>query len=160
MSHPVDDHLELAERAIAAMQAAALAARIAHARAELLRHMRTTARKMVGQPVDIAAAKVCGEWMKAWSLDAGAYPALAADISGFAAAFCVDAASSTPATQAAIAAALERLEAGFVATGTTLSDQMAFRSECAHGWWESVVPKPGSATNEPFWLRGCAPHCR
>ncbi|MBL8833686.1 MAG: hypothetical protein JNL71_14945 [Rhodospirillales bacterium] len=160
MPHPVDDHLQLAERAIAAMRATALAARIAHARAELLRHMRTTARKMVGQPVEVAAAKVCGEWMKAWSLDAGAYPALADDIRGFAAAFCVDAAVSTPATQAAIADALGRLEAGFAATGTTLADQMAFRSECAHGWWAAVVPKPGSAEEGPFWTRGCAPHCR
>ena len=160
MAHPVDAHLELAERAIAAMQAAALAARTAHARAELLRHMRTTARKMMDQPVDAAAAKVCGEWMKAWSLDAGAYPALAEDIRRFAAAFCVDAAGSTPSTQAEIAASLARLEAGFVATGTTLSDQMAFRSECAHGWWELVVPKPAGGAGEAFWMRGCPPHCR
>ncbi len=160
MAHPVDAHLELAERAIAAMQAAALAARTAHARAELLRHMRTTARKMAGQSVDAAAAKVCGEWMKAWSLDAGAYPALAEDIRRFAAAFCIDAADTTAATQAEIAASLTRLEAGFVATGTTLSDQMAFRSECAHGWWELVVPKPASSAGEAFWRRGCPPHCR
>ncbi len=160
MPHPVDEHLELAERAISAMQATALAARIAHARAELLRHMRTTARKMIGQPVEVAAAKVCGEWMKAWGLDVGAYPALADDIRGFAAAFCSDAAGSTPATQAAIAVALGKLESGFVATGTTLSDQMAFRSECAHGWWEAVVPKPEKSDSGAFWTRGCPPHCR
>jgi hypothetical protein len=160
MTHPVDAHLELAERAIAAMQAAAIAARAAHARAELLRHMRTTARKMAGQPVDAAAAKVCGEWMKAWSLDAGAYPALAEDIRRFAAAFCADATGSTPATQGEISASLAGLEAGFVATGTTLADQMAFRSECAHGWWELVVPKPANSAGEAFWTRGCPPHCR
>lgn len=160
MMHPVDAHLELADRAIVAMQAAALAARTAHARAELLRHMRTTARKMSGQPVETAAAKVCEEWMKAWSLDAGAYPALAEVIRRFAAAFCADAAGSTSATQAQIASSLTRLEAGFVATGTTLSDQMAFRSECAHGWWELVVPKPAGGTGGAFWTRGCPPHCR
>lgn len=160
MAHPVDAHLELAERAITAMQAAALAARTVHARAELLRHMRTTARKMADQPVDAAAAMVCREWMKAWSLDAGAYPGLAEDIRRFAAAFCLDAAGSTPMTQAEITVSLARLEAGFVATGTTLSDQMAFRSECAHGWWELVVPKPAGGLDDPFWTRGCPSHCR
>jgi hypothetical protein len=159
MTHPVDAHRELAERAIAAMQATALAARLAHARAELLRHMRTTAAKMLGRPVDEAAALVCGEWMKAWRLDADAYPALAGEIRAFAAAFCRDAGGSTAATQGEIATALERLEKAFAATGTTLSDQMAFRSECAHGWWDAVVPKPdGGGT--AFWTRGCAPHCR
>jgi len=98
--------------------------------------------------------------MKAWSLDAGAYPALAEDIRRFAAAFCVDAAGSTPSTQGEIVASLARLEAGFVATGTTLSDQMAFRSECAHDWWELVVPKPAGGPADAFWTRGCAPHCR
>ena len=43
--------LELeAERAILAMQTAALAARQLHARAELMRHMLTTARKVAGKP--------------------------------------------------------------------------------------------------------------
>ncbi len=160
MSHPVDAQMERAEAAIFAMQEAALEARRIHARAELLRHMRTTARKMTGRPVDEAAQLVCGEWMKAWSLDAGAYPALAADIRRFAAAFCADAAASTPATCAEIEASLAALELGFGNIGTTLSDQMALRSECAHGWWSAVVPKPGGTDAAPFWERGCPPHCR
>ncbi len=160
MTHPVDAHLEEAERAIVAMRETALAARNLHARAELLRHMRTTAAKMRGLPVDEAAARVCTEWMKAWSLDGVAYPALTDDIRAFAAAFCRDAGDSTAATQAEIETALARLEKGFIATGTTLSDQMAFRSECAHGWWELVVAKPGNAAGRAFWTHGCAPHCR
>jgi acyl-CoA reductase-like NAD-dependent aldehyde dehydrogenase len=160
VKHPVDAHLETAQAAIAAMRDAALAARFVHARAELLRHMRTTARKMVGRPVDEAARLVCGEWMKAWSLDAGAYPALAGDITRFAAAFCTDAGGSTPSTCAEIDASLAALERGFEKIGTTLSDQMAMRSECAHGWWSAVVPKPDGADAAPFWERGCPPHCR
>jgi hypothetical protein len=39
-----------AERAVAAMKEAALAARLAHARAELMRHMLTTARKLCHRP--------------------------------------------------------------------------------------------------------------
>jgi hypothetical protein len=159
MQHPVDAHLAAAQDAIAAMRAAALAARAAHARAELLRHMRTTAAKMRGLDVDTAAERVRGEWMKAWRLDAGGYPALGAAIRAFAAAFCRDAGTSDDATRLAIAATLETLEAGFVAAGTTLADQMAFRSECAHGWWASVVPKPESGL-APFWESGCPPHCR
>ncbi|MBI3507388.1 MAG: hypothetical protein HY059_21345 [Proteobacteria bacterium] len=160
MTHPVDVHLEQAEQAIAAMRTAALAARAMHARAELLRHMRTTAAKMRGLPVDGAAVRVCTEWMKAWSLDAGAFPALADDIRAFAAAFCRDAAGSTPATCVGIETTLAQLEKGFVATGTTLPDQMAFRSECAHGWWAQIVPKPDDAAGAAFWTNGCAPHCR
>lgn len=160
MTHPVDAHLAKAEAAIAAMQEAARVARHVHARAELLRHMRTTARKMLGRPVEEAARLVCGEWMKAWSLDAGAYPALAEDMRRFAAAFCADAAASTGATCAEIEASLAGLERAFEKIGTTLSDQMALRSECAHGWWSAVAPKPGGADAQPFWERGCPPHCR
>jgi hypothetical protein len=159
MQHPVDAHLEAAAEAVGAMRAAALAARTAHARAELLRHMRTTAAKMRGLDVDTAAERVRGEWMKAWRLDADGYPALSDAIRAFAAAFCRDAGGSDDATKAAIAATLVTLEAGFAAAGTTLADQMAFRSECAHGWWASVVPKPGDG-GAPFWESGCPPHCR
>src|SRR5258707_735837 len=57
--------------------------------------------------------------------------------------------------------------------GTTISDQMAWRSQCAHGWWEVVkptpvnlpgrrerpdIPKPIAGT--PFWETSCAERCK
>jgi hypothetical protein len=157
MTHPVDLHRQEAAKAIAAMQAAARAARIVHARAELLRHMQTTAAKMRGLNTQIAAAKVRGEWMKAWRLDANAYPALGEAMQAFAAAFCRDADGSTQATQGEILHSLETLERGFAAIGTSLSEQMALNSECAHGWWAMVAPQ---ADGQAFWENGCPPHCR
>lgn len=171
MTHPVDECLAEADAAVARMKEAAIAARHLHARAELMRHMRTTARKVVSHPLDEAAALVSHEWMKAWSLDAGAYPELAHDVTAFTAAFCADARGSTAQTQATIRDAVVALEAGFRQTGTSLSDQMAFRSECAHGWWQSIVPVPvelqaterrsipRAEEHTPFWSAGAQPHC-
>ncbi len=170
MTHPVDAHIAEARAAIATMIAAARAARHAHARAELLRHMRTTAAKMVEKPLDEAVAKVSHEWMAAWSLDSGAYPDLAADVTDFTRAFCRDARGSDAATQAEVGRTIAALEAGFERIGTTLSDQMAFRSECAHGWWNLVAPPPPGQSapgrvlpeprpGEPFWTAGARPHC-
>ncbi|WP_439499376.1 hypothetical protein [Bosea sp. (in: a-proteobacteria)] len=171
MTHPVDEMLAEAQAAIRRMKEAAIAARHLHARAELMRHMRTTAGRVAARPLDEAAALVAREWMNAWSLDAGAYPELARDVAAFTAAFCADARGSTPETQAAIRLALDGLEAGFLRVGTSLSDQMAFRSECAHGWWQSIVPLPVDLQDadrrdvprlgegEPFWSAGAQPHC-
>lgn len=171
MTHPVDECLAEADAAVARMKEAAIAARHLHARAELMRHMRTTAGKVVSRPLDEAVALVSHEWMKAWSLDAGAYPELAHDVTAFTAAFCADARGSTAQTQAAIRAAVVALEAGFRVVGTSLSDQMAFRSECAHGWWQSVVALPAelrasdrrsiprAGEDAPFWSAGAQPHC-
>lgn len=172
MTHPVDALLAEAEAAVGRMKTAALEARRLHARAELARHMRTTSRKLAALPTAEAAEAIATEWMKAWSLDRGAYPQVADRIAGFALAFCRDSRGSTPGTQAAIREALVDLEAGFAATGTTLSDEMAFRSECAHGWWRHVVPLPPEfrdqprqkrippqAEHEPFWAAGPQPHC-
>jgi hypothetical protein len=171
MTHPVDRLQAEAQAAIAAMRNAALDARSLHARAELMRHMRLTAAKMTARPADEAAAHVRREWMNAWALDARAYPALSAAIEDFVRAFCVDAHASDAATQSAIDRTLVALEAGFAAAGTSLADQMAFRSECAHGWWDFVVPRPTdpalarpaapqSPAGAPFWALGCPPHCR
>ena len=57
--------------------------------------------------------------------------------------------------------------------GTSISDQMAFRSQCAHGWWEQVKPVPadlpgrkprpsvpGPESGKAFWEAGCADFCR
>jgi hypothetical protein len=170
--HPVDVMLAEADAAVERMKAAALEARRLQARAELARHMRTTARKMAAAPMEEAAAAISGEWMKAWSLDVGAYPAIAGQVAAFTQAFCRDARGSTTATQAAVRTAIADLEAGFSAIGTTLGDEMAFRSECAHGWWSRVVPLPeemrrtpragripAPGEHEPFWSAGPQPHC-
>ncbi len=164
MTHPVDELQEAARAAIAHMKDSAIAARNLHARAELMRHMQATAAKLAGLPLEQAARKVAGEWMQAWGLNADGYWRLAADIDRFALAFCADA-SGAAATQAAIREALAALEAGFAAMGTSLADEMAFRSECAHGWWRLVVPAraqdaaSGPNGAGPFWSLGAPPHC-
>lgn len=172
----VDTMLAEANAAIAAMQAAALHARTLHARAELLRHMRTTAAKLATRPVALplveAATQVAGEWMAAWHLDGHAYADIAADVRAFTEAFVRNAQSPSPATQQAIHATTLALDAALARHGTTLADQMAWRSQCAHGWWDLVAPsppglpnrpsRPGVPTHQPgtpFWQTGCAPHC-
>ena len=66
MAHFVEELQLEAERAILAMQTAALAARQLHARAELMRHMLTTARKVAGKPKAEAVETVVREWMDAY----------------------------------------------------------------------------------------------
>jgi len=171
MPHIVDDLLSEAQAAVAHMREAALRARILHARAELLRHMRGTAARHAGRPD--AAAKIADEWMRAWGLGADAYPDLAAPFRDFTEAFCADAAAPDASSSAAIGAALDALESALAGTSTTLADQMAFHSHCAHGWWEMVVPVPSHLPRDeryidipawrrgvPFWDIGCAPRCR
>jgi len=171
MPHIVDDLLNEAEDAKAQMREAALRARTLQARAELLRHMRGTAARHAGHPG--AAAKIADEWMRAWGLGADAYPDLAAPFRGLTEAFCADAEAPSAASSAAIGAALVALEAALAGTGTTLADQMAFRSHCAHGWWEMVVPVPSDVprgeryADVPVWRKGaafwdiaCAARCR
>ena len=172
MPHIVDLLQEEARAAISRMQASAREARHLHARAELLRHMRAAANKAQAQPLEEAVAHVSAEWMQAWAFNPSAYPLLADDMIAFTRAICRDARSLTPATEATVRKSLATLEASFVKTGTTLSDQMAFRSECAHGWWELVVPTPvhvydstrraripAPAEHAPFWSAGARPHC-
>jgi hypothetical protein len=168
----VDELQHAAAQAIAAMRVAALEARRLHANAELMRHMRGTAAKLVARPLDEAAALVAGEWMKAWHLDGDAYAALGPDVARFCLAFCRDARGATPATQADIREAIGALEAALGQHGTSIADQMAWRSECAHGWWELVVPTPDdlpARSDRPgmprhragaaFWEIGCAARC-
>jgi hypothetical protein len=172
-NHVVDDMLGEAAQAIEAMREAALNARRLHARAELMRHMRTTAAKMRARPLDEAAALVAGEWMKAWHIDGAVYAAIAEPVARFTRAFCVDANASTKTTQREIADAISDVEAALGSQGTSIADQMAWRSECAHGWWELVMPTPADLPHRaeragmpryqpgtPFWDAGCAPHCR
>ena len=170
MPHIVDETQNEAALAIEAMREAALHARAVHARAELMRHMRVTAAKVSDRPLDAAVGFVAAEWMKAWGLDDDAHGDLALAIRHFTETFCRDAHTPSSATSKAIRSTTALLEAAFQRIGTTLFDQMAFRSECAHGWWEMIVPipqherkdradvprwKPGQA----FWEVGAAAHC-
>ena len=74
---------------------------------------------------------------------------------------------------AALRRACDALDAVLARENTSISDQMAFRSQCAHRWWELVVPvpsdlpgaKPRPSVPEldgqaPFWQSGCAGFCR
>ena len=173
MPHIVDQLQAEAATAIAAMRDAALFARRLHARAELLRHMQQTAAKLADQPAEQAIERVVREWMQAWHIDTERYVELLGDVRRFAAAFCSDARGSTPATQADIREATEALDAALVSHGTSIADQMAWRSQCAHGWWDMVVPtpldlpgraeRPGIPRFQPglaFWEIGCAERCR
>ena len=171
MPHIVDEMQDEAAQAIRAMRETALRARHLHARAELMRHMRITAAKVMDRPVDDAVRFVAAEWMKAWGLDGDAYRDLAIHVRNFTESFCRDAHAPTATTGTAILSALAQLESALERVGTTLSDQMAFRSECAHGWWEMVVPVPGDgraerpgvprwAPGSAFWEIGPAPHCK
>jgi hypothetical protein len=155
-----------AEQRIAAMRAACEAARIAHARAELARHMLTTARKNLGRPRAEAIAAVVEEWLFAWALTRAEVPGIAAAMDAVTDAFCAHAEAPKPATDAALRAAWDGLEAACAAEGATLADRMAWRSMCAHGWWADVAPAPpgqGRADRawpaEPFWTKGCPPEC-
>ena len=160
MMHLVDEAKAEAAEAIRAMQAAALHARAVHARAELLRHMRATAAKP-----GIDEATVAQEWMQAWGM--ADWPEVAGEMRGFVAAFCAYAAEPSAVTDGAVRAATAALEAALAVRGTTLADEMAWRSECAHGWWGAVRAAPdGYAARRsvpgvavPFWAAGAAARC-
>lgn len=159
--HFCDQYLAEAEEAIVQASAAALAAARQHARAELARHMRTTADKVRDRPRDEAVAFVVDEWMKAWGLDRASYPGLTEEMRRFTAAFCAD---------EGLRQAVEDLDAAFQAAGLDLGDQMAWRSTCAHRWWLMVNPAPAEVpaqpavppydSSKPIWEIGCAVKCR
>jgi hypothetical protein len=157
------------------MQEAALAARHAHARAELMRHMLTTARKVKDKdkPKPEAIETVVREWMAAWYLDRADWPHIAREMEAFTAAFHDYANDPGEAQDAALRKACDALDAALAREDTSISDQMAFRSQCAHRWWELVVPVPADLPGRkprpslpplpedaPFWEAGCAEFCR
>lgn len=167
----VDELQADAQAAIARMQEAALEARRTHARAELLRHMRTTARTVKDRPRDAAIAQVVREWRQAWGMTDGALAGCEAEMRAFTAAFYESAERSDEQADAGLRRTTSALELALAGRGTTLADQMAWRSECAYGWWELVSPTPPELdTGErrlpkpdparPFWEAGCAAHCR
>lgn len=173
MTHFVAELAAEAEAAIVRMREAALAARHVHARAELMRHMLTTARKVRDRPKPEAIETVVHEWMAAWSLDRAEWPHIAREMEAFTAAFHDYANDSSDANDAALREACAALDAVLAREGTTISDQMAWRSQCAHGWWMAVAPVPPDLPGrkerpivprlseaEPFWQAGCAELCR
>lgn len=154
-----------AEAQIAAAREAVLLARTTHARAELMRHMMLTTRKSTDRPRAESVQLVTDEWLDAWLRDRGNYPyvALMEALSGA----CYDWLTSPgTTTDTAVRAAFAALEHACVAHGTTLADEMAWRSGCSHGWWGDVHPAPDDAQyrdlarrHESLWQRGCKPEC-
>jgi hypothetical protein len=165
MQHLHAEAKATAEESIAAMKAAALAARTAHARAELMRHMLLTAGKLNERPRDAAIRQVVDEWLAAWALDRS-FPHIA-DMETATGAFLDYVRAPTDATDRVLREAWTTLERVFEATGIALADRMAWRSACAHGWWGDVRPAPpGEGRTDtawaagPFWEKTCPPHCR
>jgi hypothetical protein len=155
-----------AERSIAAMREAALAARAAHARTELMRHMLTTAQKLRDRPKDQAIEGVVLEWMRAWHLDRDAWPHVEREMRAMTAAFYDFAASPSDAAETRIRESYEVLRRAIAKDSVTLEDHMAWRSRCAHGWWAEVRPAPPelrqadeASPEAPFWMKGCRPEC-
>ncbi|HEV7260372.1 MAG TPA: hypothetical protein VGN82_21490 [Bosea sp. (in: a-proteobacteria)] len=173
MSHFVDALQQEAAEAIARMREAAIEARRLHARAELMRHMLTTARKVKDKPKAEAVETVVREWMDAWNLGRSDWPHIAREMDAFTEAFHDYANAPSDANDARVAASAEALDAALSREGTSIAEQMAFRSQCAHGWWELVAPTPADLpgrkprpsmpalrSDAPFWETGCADFCR
>ena len=173
MPHFVDELRADSEAAIAAMRDTALRARQIHARAELMRHMLLTAHKVKRKPKAEAVEAVVTEWMKAWHLTRSDWPQLARDMEAFTAAFYDYANDPSDGTDAALRDACAGLDAALAKEKTSIADQMAWRSECAHGWWDMVSPTPrdlpgradrhtvpGFKPGMPFWDAGCADKCK
>ena len=153
-----------ADEAIAAMRAAALAARAAHSRAELMRHMLLTAGKLKDLPREAALRQVVDEWLAAWALDRN-FPHVAAMAAATAAFFDYVRAPSDDRDRS-LREAWATLERAFAASGISLADRMAWRSSCAHSWWAEIRPAPpgeGRADtvwpDRPFWEKGCPARC-
>lgn len=107
------------------------------------------------------------EWMQAWALGDGTAGLNAAARSFIAA--HLDAAAGLPDADAALADTLDALDHALATSGRTLTDEMAWRSKCTHGWYGMVRPpavmpqRPGIPAldlNQPFWTACCVPHGR
>jgi hypothetical protein len=72
-----------------------------------------------------------------------------------------------------VRSAAQALDAALARENTSVADQMAWRSRCAHGWWAAVEPVPETLPgrterptvpplpdDRPFWDAGCAEQCR
>jgi hypothetical protein len=154
-----------AESDIGAAHHAALRARAMHSRAELMRHMMLTTAKSTDRSREESVRLVTDEWLDAWRRDRTNYPyvALMEALSGA----CYDAlTSATPQGDGAVREAFAALERSCIAHGTTLADEMAWRSGCSHTWWGDVRPAPNlpeyrdrARRSEALWDRGCPPEC-
>lgn len=173
MPHFVEALQQEAQGAIATMREAALTARSVHAKAELMRHMLTTARKVAAKPKAEAVETVVVEWMDAWNLGRSDWPHIAREMQLFTEAFHDYANAPTDTHDARVSASCAALEDALQREGTSIADQMAFRSQCAHRWWELVVPVPADLpgakprasvpplqADRAFWETGCADFCR
>jgi hypothetical protein len=165
MIHLHQEAKTAADAAIAAMKEAALAARAAHARAELMRHMLLTAGKVRDKPREAVKRQVVDEWLAAWALERASFPHVAA-MEALSLAVLDYVLTPDDAADRAMRAAWDAVERGFAAAGMILADQMAWRSACAHGWWGDVAPPPpgqGRADTawraQPFWDEGCPERC-
>jgi len=173
MPHFVEALEQEAAEAIAQMKQAALRARHAHARAELMRHMLTTARKVKDKQKAEAVETVVREWMGAWGLQRSDWPHIAREMAAFTEAFHDYANDPSDEHDTRLREACAALDTVLEQEVTSISDQMAFRSECAHGWWEQVKPVPADLpgrkprpsvpaleSGKAFWEAGCADFCR
>jgi hypothetical protein len=156
---------EAAQADIAAAHHAALRARAMHARAELMRHMILTTAKSTDRSRAESVRLVTDEWLDAWRRDDTNYPyvALMETLSGA----CYDALKSPSMyTDRRVREAFAALEGACISHGTTLADEMAWRSGCSHMWWGDVRPAPNlpeyrerARRSEALWDRGCPPEC-
>jgi hypothetical protein len=156
---------QAADADIAAARDAALRARALHARAELMRHMMLTTAKSTHKTRDESIALVVDEWLDAWQRGRANYPHVAQmeTLSGA----CYDAIRSpSPATDHAVRDAFAAMERACAGHGSTLADEMAWRSGCSHAWWGDVRPAPDSPEyrdrarrSETLWERGCPQEC-
>ncbi|MCJ9673568.1 MULTISPECIES: hypothetical protein [unclassified Neorhizobium] len=173
MSHYVEELQHEATAAIEVMQKAAIAARHIHARAELMRHMRLTAAKNKAKPKVEAVEAVVAEWLEAWYVPRNDWPHIANEMENFTATFYDYVNDASDANDQRMRATTKALDEALAAEGTTISDQMAFRSMCAHGWWEAVLPTPDTLPGKAerptvpqlekgraFWEATCAEQCR
>ena len=159
-----DELANAAAAEVSTAREATLRARMTHARAELMRHMMLTTAKSADQAREASVRLVVDEWLDAWQRTRDNYP-FVRQMEALAAA-CHDA-LRTPnlETDRAVREAFAALEQACVARGTTLGDEMAWRSGCSHGWWSDVRPSPagefaaGSRRDTPLWERGCPQHC-
>jgi hypothetical protein len=154
-----------AEAQIASAREATLRARIAHARAELMRHMMLTTAKSTARPREESIRLVVDEWLDAWRRTRDNYPYVR-EMEALCGA-CYDALRHpSDDFDRAVREAFAVLEHACVDKGTTLADEMAWRSGCSHGWWGDVHPAPDAPEyreqakrKQSLWQRGCPPEC-
>lgn len=166
MKHMLEDFNDEAQRAIAAMQDAALLARRKHAAAELTRHMLLTTQKFTHLGKEKAVEAVVSDWLGAWNLGRDEWPQIAEEMEALTGAFYDYCVEPSDATDRAVRSAWQKLKQVHDTAERTLEDQMAWRSVCAHGWWGDVSPPPPGYRDHdaarailPFWAKSCPDEC-